>query len=231
MPHDRGMAIISSSSWAAATGESLSGAEATALAAWCTYVDAGIQRMVSPFVLEATTYTDKVCDAPTRDVLYLPVYPIRSITSLYLNPAANGKVAAFTSDFLLTANDDYYMPLDEPDGYSRWGKVFRRNSTMWGWERTGYTDRLAGSLASNRGAIKYTVTAGPAAVPDDVVAAAALAVSLLMKRKVAGVASTSESWNGGSYSLASQALAMAALQSPDVLAFLSRYLPVHTARA
>lgn len=231
MPQDAGMAIITSALWTAATGQTLTGADATALTAWCSYVDAAVKRLVSPFVLEATTYTDKVCDAPTRDVLYLPVYPIRSITSIYFNPNANGEVAAFTSDYLLTANDDYYMPIDDPDGYSRWGKVFRRGFSGWGYEWQTFINRLAPTLTSNRGAIKYTVAAGPASVPDDVVAACVLAVSMLMQRKEGGVPSTSEGWNGGSFSAAASYLATSVLQSPDCQLFLSKYMPVACARA
>ena len=58
-----------------------------------------------------------------------------------------------------------------------------------------------------------------------------LAVSLLMKRKEGGAPNTSESWNGYSGSVAPQFLATSALQSPDVMAMLMRYLPINAARA
>lgn len=224
------MALVDSASWSAFTGQSLSGAEATALSAICSAVDLAIKRMCAPYLFEPATVTG-VCDAPTRSVLALPVFPVRSITSLWYNPDANGDPAAFTSDYLLTQYTDYYMPLDPVESLSRWGLVERRGVPSWGCERPALYDRLAPNMTPGRGAIKYTVAAGHTSVPGDVAAAAALAVSLLMKRKEGGAPATSESFNGASYSLASQFLADAAVNSPDVRVMLMRYTSIVTAGA
>jgi hypothetical protein len=224
------MAIITATTYQSATNQTLSSGDATACATWCLAVDAAIKKLIYPYQLESSTVTG-YCDAPTRDVLFLPVYPIRTLTSLYLNPAGNGQSANFTSDYLLTEGDDYYMPLDQPDGLSRWGKVLRRGSATWGYETGWMIDRLAGTVTPNRGAIKYVVSAGHTSVPDDAFAAAVLAVSLLMKRKEGGVPSTSESWNGYSTSYASPFIAGAAVRSPDVMGLLEHYLPINCAGA
>ena len=224
------MAIITTSSWSSATNQSLATAEATACTSMCSAVDAAIKKMCWPYQFESSTVTG-VCDAPNGNVLYLPVYPIRTLTSLYLNFGANGDTSQFTSDYLLTAYTDYYMPIDQPDGISRWGKVYRRGSGGWGLERRTAIDRLAPTVDPCRGAIYYTVAAGHTSVPADVFTAAVMAVSLLMKRKVAGAPATSSSWNGYSESLASQFLATAAIESPDVIGFLSKYLPINCAGA
>lgn len=225
------MAIITATTYQSATSQTISGADATALAVWCLAVDAAIKAAVRPYVVEAATFTDKVCDAPVNNVLHLPVYPVRSITSLYLRYGAGGDPSAFESGDLLTQYEDYFMPIDQPNGYSTFGRVFRLGVPTWGYQWRRPVDRLAGTLDPARGAIKYTVAAGPLTVPDDIFAAAVLAVSLMFARKKTGLPTTNESWNGYSYGTASAFTATAAVQSPDVQALLLPYMTVRTAGA
>lgn len=222
------MAILSASTYSTYTGTSYTGADATALAAIISAVDAAIKRTIRPFYPESTTVTDAVLDAPVGPVLLLPVVPVRSITSLYLNYSANGVVADFTSDHLLMAGDDYHLPLDGVvEGYSRSGRVFRRGASSWGRERVFMVDRIAPQTTPARGAIKATFAAGPTSVPDDLVQAAVLATSLLFHRKVAGAPFGSESWNGYSAGIAGPFTAAGVLRTPDIAALLAPYQTVH----
>lgn len=221
------MAILSASTYATYTGTSYTGADATSLAAIITAVDAAIKRVIRPFYPESTTVTDKLLEAPVGPVLLLPVVPVRSITSLYLNYAANG-VSDFTSDHLLTSGEDYFLPLDGVvEDYSRSGRVFRRGASSWGYERVRPVDRIAPQTTPARKAIKVTFAAGPTSVPDDIVQAAVLATSLLFHRKVAGAPFGSESWNGYSAGIAGPFIAAGILRTPDIAALLAPYQTVH----
>ncbi len=223
-------ALIDATSYQVSAGVTLTGAELAACSAWCLAVSDGVKRLVHPFLLEPVTVTDKICDAPVRGALFLPVFPIRSITSLYLNWSANGDPAEFTSDHLLTQYTDYYLELDPIDNYNRFGKVLRRGSDSWGYERVALVDRLAATVGPARGAIKFTVAAGTASIPTDVAAACAHAVSQCMLQKVTGMPVTSASLNGGSYSLLAPTV-QGVLNKMVADGWLSKYLSIGTARA
>lgn len=237
-------AIITSTSFQAATGLTVTGADLTALAAVCASVDTAIRRLIYPFQLEPVTITDHVCDAPNNEVLILPLLPVRSITSIYLNYSANGLATNFTSDNLLDNSEgaEYWLHIDRPtDSYSRSGKVFRRGGS-WGWFGGGggvwgaegfaaTRNALAGSVRAARGAIKVTYAAGTLSIPDDVFEAAKLAVAMLYGRRTTGIPVTNESWNGYSYGTSGPFTAVGALHTPDIQSLLAYYLPgVHVAR-
>lgn len=237
-------AIITSTSFLNATGLTITGANLTALASITASVDTAIRRMIYPFLVEPRTVTDHVDMAPDNEVLLLPEVPVRSITSIYLNPDADGLATNFTAEHLLdnTTGSEYWLHIDRPvDAYSRSGKVFRRGGSWswgaggggnWGAESFSASRRnLAGNVRAARGAVKVTYAAGTLSVPDDVFEAAKLATAMLYNRRKTGVPATSASLNGASYSLAGPFTAMAALRTPDVLALLEYYLPgVHVAR-
>ena len=165
-------------------------------------------------------------DAPTTNRLILPVVPVRSITSIHLRYDGAGVDANYTSDYLLAADGtEYYLPLDwQPEGYSRSGVVYRRGSSVWGFERRRPLGRLAPATDPNRGALKVVGEFGPASTPDDILSAANLAVSLLWNRRATGAPYASESWNGRSQSFAGPFTATSAVRSPDVLDLLRPYL-------
>jgi hypothetical protein len=183
------------------------GADATALAAWCASVSDALSHKLRPFLAEPQTLTF-YCDAPASDILILPVRPIRALTSLYLNPAANGVSTNFTSADLLTPGVDYYMPLDPIDSISRSGMVYRRGGGWysggfaWGYENVPRAGLLGSKMDSNKGAIKVVADCGTASVPTAITAAAVMAVSLLMNRRKTGAALSNESWGGYSYGYA-----------------------------
>lgn len=222
-------AIVTAPEYQAHTNQTFTGSALTSLTHICRMVDAAIRRNIAPFHPEPTTVTNQILDAPMGNELYLPIVPVRSITTLYLRWGANGESAAFTSDDLLTVNDDYYMPIDDAiRNYSRHGKVYRRGAGIWGYELHRHLGRLSNTPRPNVGAIKITYTAGPLSVPDDLVMAADLMVSLILQRRTTGVPYASESWNGYSASIPQQFLT-SALASPDVQEILGRYQTIHVA--
>jgi hypothetical protein len=219
-------ALVTSTSYLAATGQSITGDDLTALTAWCAGVDSALRKMLRPYSPDPLTLTSFVMDAPPTNVLTLPVVPVRTLTSIYLHWGANGEAAAFTADDLLTVNTDYWMPTEPFDGYSRTGIVYRRGWGVWAYERRyAGVGSLAPHIDPNRGAIKVTATCGEASVPDAITSAAVLAVSLLYNRRKDGAPFASESWNGRSQSLAGPFTATAAVNSPDVVALLLPWLP------
>lgn len=221
------MAILSLSKFLTLSGITSTDATRDAsLTAILLEVDAAIKRAIYPFVPESSTLTDKIIDAPHHsNILTLPVVPVRSITSIYLHPGANGDASLFTSDDLLTANTDYYMPLDDPvNAYSRSGRVFRRGVSIWGVEYRRPLSRLSHELDPDRGAIKFTAAVGPSSVPADIEQAAFLMTALIYARRTTGLPFGSESWNGYSASNAGPFTATGALYSPDIKALLSPYM-------
>lgn len=219
-------ALVTSTSWAAATGLTPTGADRTSVAQWCAGVDSYVRKILRPYSPDPLTLTSFVMDAPPGNVLSLPVLPVRTLTSLYLRWGANGKVADFTADDLLTVNTDYWMPVDPFDGFSRTGLVHRRGSGTWAWERRyANPGSLAPTIDPNRGAILVTATCGETSVPDAITSACVAAVTLLYTRRKTGAPFASESWNGRSQSVAGPFTAVAAVHSPDVWGMLLPFMP------
>lgn len=220
-------ALITAVSYQSHTGQTITGADLTALNGWCAGVDSAIRKLLRPYSPDPLTLTSFVMDAPPGNVLLLPALPVRTLTSLYLRWGANGKVSDFTSDYLLTVNDDYFMPTNPHDGFSRAGIVYRRGGwSTWAFERRyANLSSLAPTIDPNRGAILVNATCGETSVPDAITSAAVLAVSLLYNRRKEGAPFASESWNGRSQSLAGPFTATSAVHSPDVLALLLPFMP------
>ncbi len=217
-------AIITLADYQAFTGQEFTGDDATAISRICAAVSDALAKHLRPYSPVPVTLSGHVMDAPNGNVLIVPVLPVRTLTSIYLRWFANGDSTAFTSDDLLTVNTDYWMPTDAFDGYSRDGKVFRRNGGLWACEwRYPNTRALAPVIDPNRGAIKITATCGETSVPEAIRGAAALMVSLVYNRRKDGAPYASESWNGRSQSLAGPFTATSALDSPDVQAMLRPY--------
>jgi len=222
--------VITSTQYLAWTGLTATGADLLALANHCAAVSDAILKYLRPYSPVPLTVTDITLDAPTGNELVLPVTPVRSITSLYLRPGAGGDVTAFTSDNLLVAGTDYYMPVNAFDGWSRDGIVYRRGKSSWGQEWVYANSRsLAATINPNRGAVKVTCAAGETSVPGAIRQAAQLMVSLIFNRRVTGMPLTSEAWNGYSAAFAGPFTATSALESPDVQAKLRQFRvePVH----
>lgn len=224
------MGILSLQEWRTRTGTTTTDATRdAAITAILADVDAAFRHALKPFYPGPVTITDHVMDAPRSQYLYLPVVPVRSITSIYLHwfwGESTGDPASFTAADLLTQYDDYYMPIDTlPENYSRSGLVHRRRASAWGAEWTRPVGRLASALQPARGSLKISWLAGPASVPDDIAGVASLATSMLYRRRTHGMPATSESWNGYSTSWAAPFLT-SFLESPDVQVVLRRYQSV-----
>lgn len=220
--------ILTPAQYQVAIAKTLTGDDLAGLSFWCQAVDGAIKKHIRPFIPESTTFTSVILDAPLGNVLLLPNVPVRSITSLYLRWGANGEAAAFTSDYLLTVNDDYYMPIDtQPEAYSRSGRVFRRGIDVWGYEARRPLGRLAATIDPNRGAISATYVAGPTSVPSDLSAVAVLLVSKMLNSKKFGSMATSASLNTASYSLPGAALEAGIFGDPTIRSMLGEYRTVH----
>lgn len=223
------MAVITQALVTTYTGVTFTGADATAVDALALAVDAALKRMLRPFYPEPVTVTDCILDAPLSRDLYLPVTPVRSVTSVYYNSGASGVVANFTATYLLDNTDGaaYELVIDDKlNNYAKAG-LLRRVNRIWGASSVRPPQRLAYHLEDERGSVKATFAAGPIAVPKDIELAAGIAVVLMFQRRKEGAPFASESWNGRSQSIAGPFTAESALRSPDCLALLMPYLPVH----
>lgn len=220
------MAIIDAASWQAATGQTVTGADLTALSLICAAVDAAIKQYLRPLVPEPVLVEDRILDAPLGQSLLLPVLPVRQIDELSVNYTANGDPDLFTVDDLLTEFTDYYLPLDdwlEEYNFSRSGRVLRVGWSSWGADRVNPLGRLGWGYAPARGAVKVTFRAGLPFVPADIQQAAVLATTKYRLSQKLGTQAASASLNGASYSLPGGAL-MGILADPTIMQMLSGYV-------
>jgi hypothetical protein len=226
------MAIIDPATYADLVGSvSSTGVDSTSIATLCTAVDAAVKRLLRPFHPEPLTVSSCVLDAPPDRDLYLPITPVRSITSVYYRADAYGVAANFTSDYLIdnSDGDEYQLDIDDKvNSYSRKG-ILRRIGRVWGVSHVRPLEKLAYKVAPERGSILVNYAAGPTSVPADITAAAVQAVTLMYQRRKTGMPVQSESWNGYSYSGAAAFTAEAAIRTPDVLEMLKPYMAIHVA--
>lgn len=215
------MAIIDRATVQTYSTLTYSGGDAASIDAICTAVDGAIKRLLRPYYPEPTTVTDIILDAPPSRELLLPIRPARSITSVYFHPGANGDTSQFTADDLLDA-DEYQLVIDAATGHNGPG-ILRRVNTVWGIGYHSPVERLGFEVEANRGSLKVTYLAGPAAVPKDIEYAAALAVQLLYDSRKSGAPLTSEGWNGYNIATAQPYTVEEVLKSPRVWGLLAPY--------
>lgn len=224
------MAVIDTAGWTARTGITPTGADATAIAQFCTDVSEALTRKCYPILLEPKTLTLFAFDAPVSRSLLLP-RPIRAISALYYHSGANGdsSVLDLTAD-LLDANTDYLSRVDDVlTGWNRSGEVLRLNRSVWGWVPVAPPGALGYRLEVEPGSVFVSGTFGPTTTFPAAANAAATAVTLMFNRRTFGSAFASESWNGRSQSLAAPVTAEAAVNSPEVTGILQAagLLPIH----
>jgi hypothetical protein len=227
-----GAVIIDAGLWSGLTGTSLTAgsADETSVEMLCAAVAEALTRLCYPILLAPKALTLYACDAPIENEFFTPVRPCRSISAIYLRPGADGDSSLATSDYLLTNYTDYVLDVDDAlNGWSRTGRVYRRGSSCWGFELRRPLGRLAYATDPNRKAIFLSGSFGPASVSPVVRQAAATCVTLMYNSRTLGGQVQSNSWNGGSISMASAVTAEAAIHSPDVTALLrsAGVLPVH----
>lgn len=135
----------------------------------------------------------------------------------------------FDSDHLLTAGSDYALQVDQPDGSSRCGLLYRINGS---WSRPAMVD--AGNLSARApygtGNIKVRYTAGFGTIPGAVQLAAQLSVSYLWRMMKFGGLIQSETTPKYAYTRATNHLRADGVLAlpPEALSMLSRYrnLPI-----
>lgn len=222
------MAVIDTTTWQTITGRTLSGSDLTACSAWCQAISTALTRLLFPLQLEPATRVD-ILDAPGDRDLLVRYRPVRQIIRLQFNPYADGVASRFTPDTELVEGQDYELLRDDPSGISLCGIIRRLKGAVWGVYRERLGPATLGfQFRPLRGAIRLEAETGFPQVPEDIRAAAALAVSLALQRRWLGLPTQSESWNGYSVSWhLPQAFAL--LHSDDVLALLRPYLPARFA--
>jgi hypothetical protein len=216
------MALASAEEFAQRNQLTLTAAQQTAVADVVAEVEDAVKALVHPTVLEAATATSHVLDAPWgSQKLYLPLRPVRAVTSLYVRRDAKGDPSLFTSDYLKTAYTDYRLVIDQrPEGWSKYGTVEILNASFWGASLVRPYGRLASDVVNVPGAVLVNYTYGYTVVPPRVRTAVYQAVAMILARRKSGIPVVSASLNGASYSGAAPFTATAAVHSPDVLASL-----------
>ncbi len=218
------MALIDAESYEAATNQTFTGGALLAVSAACSAVSAAIKRRTGQ-AIEAATYTGVILDAPAKSkFLFLPQWPVSSITSLYLNTAAKGDTTLFDSTHLLTAFTDYRLVTDDVvNTRASRGKVEILTRSYWAQWQDRPLGMLTHRLTDCPGAIKCTWVAGYSVIPDDLVRAACDAVSMMYARRLNGMPTSSESWNGYSVSWATEYAAAAVLNTPQIADVLKHF--------
>lgn len=152
------------------------------LAALIQGVDAAIKSDLRRNI-EQATYTEFYSGDGSR-ALRLKQTPVQSITTVYEDSSGLwGQGAdAFAAATLLTAGADYALDLDQPDGTSLSGLLYRVGG-IWPGRVVRYGNRLTAGYEHGRGNLKITYVGGYATVPYDLALAANQLVGWAMARK------------------------------------------------
>lgn len=223
------MAIITAAEYGSHTNQTFTGGALTAVSAACAAVDAAVKRRTGQ-AIEQATYSNVILDAPAHSkFLYLPQWPVSSITSLYLNWDAKADPSLFDATHALVEFTDFRLVKDDvPNSRSKRGKVEILTRSNWAYR----TERPLGMLTARHvdcpGAVKATFVAGHSPVPDDLIRAACDAVSLMYARRLNGMPTSSESWNGYSVSWATEYAAAGILNTPQIADTLRFFGPTLT---
>lgn len=217
------MAIVTAAVYQSWANQTYSGSDLTSLTTICAQVDAAIKTRLYR-TIESASYT-LILPTPTSLTFSLSRYaPIQvSGFSLYVNSNAGGDPAAFTSDDLLTMYTDYVLDVGPDDTTQSFSGIV--TNIKYGWQVQFVRPLYAMALApmGMPGTMKVTFTGGYSSVPNDLVEAACLAVSKILNMRKMGTGVQSESWNGDSYSLNSQAFTYGILGDPVIAGILMNY--------
>jgi hypothetical protein len=131
--------------------------------------------------IEAATYTEFLNGTGTPD-LFPRETPVVSITSVNVDQSRT-----FAAATLLTANTDYYLQMDGPNGaYSKSGRIVRMNSS---WPKLFWVGRgnMTPLATPGQGNVKVVYAGGYTTIPDDMKLAIYEACKLLrMQRTTVG---------------------------------------------
>lgn len=168
----------------------------------------------------AASYTHYLSGNNTNKLI-LPVFPVNSITSIYLDSGAywGQGTDPYATATLLTAGTDYALD-KTPNGTGANGIVLRLAGV---WPAPVYrpTGMITGVREGANGNIKITYNAGYSSVPADVQQACLLLCAFTSRSAKFGAPIQSESWGGYSYSLAG-AMNMGEMP-PEVKSLLNKY--------
>jgi hypothetical protein len=219
------MAIITPEIYAEWANIQLAPGELQSVQVLCGQIDKAIKNRLKR-TLEQQTFTGLILDAPTTPNITLGRYAPITISDFqcYYDNDAQGDPSAFTSDDLLTMYTDYMLDVDRDTPTLSPGNL-KRVGAIWGiqyrWRPYGMTPQFD----PNYGSIKLTFQGGYADIPDDIVAAACIAMSQMLGNRKYGYQIGSESWNGYSYNIPGVGLlANGTLGSPDILGLLEPYV-------
>lgn len=140
---------------------------------------------------------DEYLDGDGGDVLQLPQRPVRSVSSIWVDPTGfYGQGAnAFADSTLLTAGTDYVLQMQSAD-QSMTGTVLRLNGS---WPSTRQQVGLVSVSSPSRGSIKVRYFTGWKVLPSELQLAAELVVADLYRTAASGAAMASESLDYYSY--------------------------------
>lgn len=221
------MAIVTAAIWQAYANITVTGSELASIEIICAAVDKAIKNRLKR-TIEQQTFTSLIMDAPDTPTIQLGRYAPITIASFqcWMNGAANGNPAAFTTDNLLEMYTDYRLDVDPVNPLLSPGNL-ERVGNVWGISYRRRPGQLSYNYEPNRGAIKLTFQGGyaPDEIPTDIVQAACIAVTQLMGNRKYGYQLGSESWNGYSYNIPGVGLlANGTLGSADILGLLQPYV-------
>ncbi len=170
------------------------------------------------------TYTNIIMDSPASAALVLSEGPVRnSNLTISFNSQANGNVAAFTANDVLTQYSAWTLKTDANDSGNSTSKIVLRLPQPWSQALAFPFGRLAYKWVPNPGSVLVTYTAGFSTIPASLTQATNLAISLLWQRRATGQQVASRSLDGLSTSFNGGTEAASVVQSPGVIGLLSRY--------
>lgn len=221
------MAIITAGLWSSWSNTPLAegSRELLSVQLICTQVDVAIKKRLKRIV-ERQTISDLILDAPTTPNILLGRYAPIVISSFqcWVNQLAQGDPTAFTTNDLLTQYRDYALDKDPEDRTLSPGNL-RRIGRAWGISYRQRMTQLAPQFDPNYGAVKVSFTGGWEVIPQDIVQAACLGVSMTLAVRKHGYIKGSESWNGYSYNIPGVGLMVnGIIGSPDLLSLLNPYI-------
>lgn len=176
-------------------------------------IDAVLRHCLNGSLVQ-TQYT-QILDLPSYPSIVLPFAPVAYAPladapidlSLYVNIAANGNPALFTSAHLFTPYVDYCLDMGAVDPTVSESGIIRLLNGVFGVQRERPVYSLSTKVVPQRGAVKVIYTAGYSTVPPALRGALQLIVRKIYNMRKLGVPMVSESLNGYSYSAQSNATA------------------------
>lgn len=174
-------------------------------------VSDAITRYLQNGNLLRTTYT-VILNAPTYPALVLPFAPVKFDPDtfdlfIWFNSNAQGDPTQFTDDFLLTPYTDWTLETGLTDSTTSENGIVRFQNGIYGFGRERPVYSLTTKVVPLYGCLKVQYVAGYDPIPAALRGAVNIVVMKLYNARRTGVAMTSESLGGYSYSAQGSATA------------------------